>query len=358
MTRRMFDSSMYKNEKFSRMPITVRFLQIGMLNHADDQGRLKANPNHLRGDIFPDDEDITGKDIQKWLEIMVKNGTIILYTEDEKQYAQFVNWWKYQSLQYAQPSQFPRPDGWQDRIRRTATKGLIVTCNWVTVDGSLLNDTCDQDGNLLPKEKIKIVPPPETPSANHLNGSSDSPADSPERSGIDTILTKLNLNKTTTTTAPNVVEAKPESEPEPEAKSGSSGGGLPEKRNRRGDEEFARLCLKFEMEGFGTLTDLLAEQINALLNEHPVDWIADAMAVAVGANKRQINYVRGILVRWRADGRNTPSQPAANAQGKQLLTLKRWCLDRYNIDNPKLVADVPESRIYAEYEHYRQQQAH
>ena len=164
---------------------------------------------------------------------------------------------------------------------------------------------------------------------------------------------EIKVKETTTTTAPNI-----DPEPKPEQPSGSSGGGLPEKRNRRGDEEFARLCLKLEMEGFGTLTDLLAEQINALLNEHPVDWISDAMAVAVGANKRQINYVRGILVRWRADGRNAPGQPSANVQGKQLLTLKRWCLNRYNIDNPKLVADVPEERIYAEYEHYRQQQAH
>lgn len=343
-------------------------LQIGIITHADDQGRGKANPSFLRMQIFPDDEDVTNADIQKWLGLMIKNGTIAAYAVDEKQYVQLLNWWKYQSLQYAQPSQFPRPEGWHDRIRKTVTKGFIATCNWQTVDGVQLEDTCDQDGNPLPKKIVAKPPEPPTPSVNGQSPNglmphqvvdtstiiSHSPESSPESSPERTIeLNRIELNRIkTTTTAP------PENEPESKTNSGSGGGSLPEKRNRRGDEEFARLCLKFETEGFGTLTELLAEEINALLNEFPVDWISDAMAVAVGANKRQIRYVRGVLVKWRADGRNAPTAQASSPP-KPLKNFKRWLLDSYNCDLLDVVlarsSNISEAMIRGQYEQYRTQ---
>ena len=170
MSRRMIDTSLWQNEKFTRMPLGARMLQIGIITHADDQGRAKANPSFLRMQIFPDDEDITNADIQKWFGLMIKNGTIISYTVDEKQYVQLCNWWKYQSLQYAAPSQFPRPDGWKDRIRKTVTKGFIATCNWQTVDGTQLEDTCDQDGNPLPRQPMPKGPPTPPPSGQSPNG--------------------------------------------------------------------------------------------------------------------------------------------------------------------------------------------
>lgn len=213
MSRRMIDTSLWQNEKFTRMPLGARMLQIGIITHADDQGRAKANPSFLRMQIFPDDEDITNADIQKWLGLMIKNGTIISYTVDEKQYVQLCNWWKYQSLQYAAPSQFPRPDGWKDRIRKTVTKGFIATCNWQTVDGTQLEDTCDQDGNPLPKQPMPKGPPTTPPSGQSPNGlkpnqvvdnakdnghSPESPGGhSPESSPERTIeLNRIELNRT------------------------------------------------------------------------------------------------------------------------------------------------------------------
>jgi len=154
MARRMIDDSMWANERFAEMPMGARLLQIGIINHADDQGRMKANPVYLRAQIFPYD-DISPKQIKEWLDIMAANDTIILFDADGRAYLQLTNWWKYQALQYAQPSQCPRPAGWKDRIRRTLTKGLIVTCNWQKVNGEPLEDTCDMDGKALPGRKPK-----------------------------------------------------------------------------------------------------------------------------------------------------------------------------------------------------------
>lgn len=108
MTRRMIDSSMWSNENFAALPAMARLLQIGMINHADDQGRVKANPMYLSKEIFPYDR-VAPTNVTKWLEQMAGNGTIILYAVEGKQYAQLTKWWEYQSLQYAAPSEYPPP---------------------------------------------------------------------------------------------------------------------------------------------------------------------------------------------------------------------------------------------------------
>ena len=364
MTRRMIDAALWQNEKFTRMPMGARMLQLGIITHADDQGRAKASLSFLRMQIFPDDEEVTNVDIQRWLDLMVKNGTIILYVADEKQYVQLINWWKYQSLQYAQPSQYPRPSGWQDRIRKTVTKGFIATCNWVTVDGTQLEDTCDQNGQPLPKRPSKTKPAPsssgQSPNGTGpnqvkptqpitANSGESSPLYSPESSPERTI--ELNINKLNKTTLPRACEA----ESAPETESGGSGGGS---KIEQDSTEYVQICAKFEKNGFGTLTEILAEEINTLLGEYPHTWILDAITVAVQANNRRLRYVRGILAKWRADGRQGSGPPIPLGKPKQqtaLLPIGRWCLDKYFTSNPKFVPDKTEELIHAEYEQYKQQ---
>jgi DnaD/phage-associated family protein len=145
MTRRMLDSAIWKNEKFGVMPPMARLLAIGIINQADDQGRGKAHPVYLRSQVFPYD-DVTAGQVAEWLAMVATNETILLYQVDGKDYYQIINWWSYQSHQYAMPSQYPKPDGWKDRIRKTLTKGVIITCNWITTDGKPSPDTCDEQG--------------------------------------------------------------------------------------------------------------------------------------------------------------------------------------------------------------------
>lgn len=231
---RMLDSSIWDNEKFGALPMGAQLLQIGMINHADDQGRVKANPLYLSKAIFLYNEEVTLADIRKWLELLHANGTILLYAIEDKQYAQHANWWKYQTLQYAQPSEYPRPEGWQDRIRRTVTKTLIATCNWVKVNGEPVPDTCDMDGKLLPGRPGRPAPP-FTPESNppSPNGASpylpddsgeyspdDLPDDSGERATYSTNLTELNLTKgegIDTGTPARVSADKPTAPPPPKS---------------------------------------------------------------------------------------------------------------------------------------------
>ncbi len=148
MTRRMVDSGMWSNESFAALPAMARLLQIGIINHADDQGRIKAHPAYLRSQIFPYD-DVAIDDITKWLQLITQNGTAIIYEVDGKEYLQLVKWWDYQSLQYASPSEYPAPGAWLDHIRFNAkgAPNLVLTFNWTTTKGDTLPDTCDARGN-------------------------------------------------------------------------------------------------------------------------------------------------------------------------------------------------------------------
>lgn len=179
MTRRMIDSAMWSNENFAALPVMARLLQVGIINMADDQGRVKAFPAYLRSQIFPYD-DVSIVDIAKWLQLIAKNGTIAIYQAGGKEYIQLLNWWDYQSLQFASPSQYPAPDGWQDHIRYNA-KGLrILTHCWITIDGTSPDDTCDERGDPLPI--VATLPPVNRGGRPRRNLDVNSPGNLPENS--------------------------------------------------------------------------------------------------------------------------------------------------------------------------------
>jgi hypothetical protein len=141
-----------------------------MVNHADDQGRIKANPAYLRSIIFPYD-DVSLADIEGWLDELAANGTILIYTVDRKTYAQFLNWWEYQRMNFAAPSQYLAPDGWCDRIRYNAKGGKVLYYNWLATDGRRLTDTCDASGQpLVDAPKIHMAVHMDTPNGSPKGG--------------------------------------------------------------------------------------------------------------------------------------------------------------------------------------------
>ena len=116
-----------------------------MINIADDQGRLKAHPLYLAKEIFPYDHTET-IDVSKWLEQMVEHGTIELYMVEGKQYAQFRNWWDYQTLQFAHPSAYPRPEGWLDHLRFNSKGNQMLVANWTTPKGERMQGIPTDNG--------------------------------------------------------------------------------------------------------------------------------------------------------------------------------------------------------------------
>jgi DNA replication protein len=54
----------------------------------------------------------------------------------------------------------------------------------------------------------------------------------------------------------------------------------------------------------GLITPMIAEQLKAASEEYPLDWIDDAIRIAVDNNVRRWSYISRILASWNERGRN------------------------------------------------------
>jgi len=72
----------------------------------------------------------------------------------------------------------------------------------------------------------------------------------------------------------------------------------------------------------GQLTPMIADELKDMQQEFPAFWIEEALHIAVTANKRNIRYVRGILERWRKEGKDGGGfiQRRDEADGKQYVS--------------------------------------
>lgn len=252
MARRMIDTGMWSNENFAALSAMARLLLIGIITLADDQGRCKANPAYLRSQIFPY-EDIPTGDIESWLIQMDSNDTLQLYTRHGKAYLQLTNWWEYQPLDWARPSEYPAPDGWQDRIRYNAKGNTCLTYNWRTKSGTCPPDNCDSNG--VPTMVATQVP-----------------TQVPTEAGTQVNKTKLNKTKVTTD-----------------------------------DDDSWRNVVDAYHQEIGVITPGVSEEVKAYYDEMGATILIDAFKEASRNNIRKWSYVDGILKKWRASGRQPPN---------------------------------------------------
>lgn len=62
----------------------------------------------------------------------------------------------------------------------------------------------------------------------------------------------------------------------------------------------------FENEGFGTISPVIADQLNDLVETFGERWVCEALKRSVVAGKRKISYVGGILKNWKSEGVDEP----------------------------------------------------
>ena len=78
--------------------------------------------------------------------------------------------------------------------------------------------------------------------------------------------------------------------------------------DRRTDPEYGAICKAYENE-IGLLTELISDDLKALVNDFPAQWIVDAIQESARANVRKLNYAKSILNRWKNEGRNANGKP-------------------------------------------------
>lgn len=80
-----------------------------LITYVDDYGRGSADPELLKGFVFPRRKGVTESTIQKTLEELATTGSVILYEVDGEPYLCFPNWSEHQTVRN-KVSKFPAPE--------------------------------------------------------------------------------------------------------------------------------------------------------------------------------------------------------------------------------------------------------
>lgn len=83
-------------------------LWLYLITYVDDYGRGSADPELLKGLVFPRRKGVTEKQIQDALVVLANTGMVILYEVDGEPFFYFSNWSEHQRIQ-AKKAKFPDP---------------------------------------------------------------------------------------------------------------------------------------------------------------------------------------------------------------------------------------------------------
>lgn len=107
--KRFLTPDIWSDAFFVKLSPQERLLFIGLITLADDEGRLRATPSYLKGEIFPEDRlpEVRIKELRD--RIAALNRSVQLYKVDGMAYIQLHNWPRYQRPSHATPSRLPPP---------------------------------------------------------------------------------------------------------------------------------------------------------------------------------------------------------------------------------------------------------
>lgn len=96
----------WEDEKIASLSRDARLLFIGLWNHADDSGRMRAHPRFVQSKVFPYDLDL---DVRPLIRELASNGFLCLYSSDGQDYLWVRNFSKHQRIDKPQKSLLPEP---------------------------------------------------------------------------------------------------------------------------------------------------------------------------------------------------------------------------------------------------------
>lgn len=119
-TRRMLSRNITVSKKVAKVSGSGgtsdpwgKLLFTWLIPFTDDYGRFHADPHLLKGFIFPLEDTITPKHIEKMLAELDKRKLIVLYDDDGSSYLEIRNFEKFQTFRSDRKRQadFPAPTG-------------------------------------------------------------------------------------------------------------------------------------------------------------------------------------------------------------------------------------------------------
>lgn len=128
---RVFPQSYSTDRRYGRLSIEAIGLYPLMWSNADDQGRLIGDPEEIKYSCCPNVDHLTKQNIPGLLQELEDNNLIMLYRTHKSDVIQMLDWWSvHYKLQWAWPSEYPPPEGWQDHLRYKKDAKTVETLNW------------------------------------------------------------------------------------------------------------------------------------------------------------------------------------------------------------------------------------
>ena len=109
MPNRLIKDSIRTSKSVNAMSDFQFRLWVYLITYVDDYGRGSADPELLKGFVFPRRKGVTEVTIQKTLADLAATGSVILYEVDGEPYLCFPNWSKHQTVRN-RVSKYPAPE--------------------------------------------------------------------------------------------------------------------------------------------------------------------------------------------------------------------------------------------------------
>ena len=125
----------WQHPKVTRVSRDARLLFLGLLNEADDAGKLRYSPKRLAGVLFGDDEDVTPHTLDAWAEELEKADLVLRYEVDGASLLAVLGFTEHQNINRPSPSRLPDP---------SVNPPTILTEDSVSVHGSLTESSSQE----------------------------------------------------------------------------------------------------------------------------------------------------------------------------------------------------------------------
>jgi len=127
---RVFPQFYSTDRRYARLSVKAIGLYPLMWVNADDQGRLTGDPEEIKYTCCPNVDHITKVEVPLLLEELATQNLILCYNTPKTAAIQMLDWWEVHRLQWAWPSDYAPPDGWQDHLRYKKSATEVITLNW------------------------------------------------------------------------------------------------------------------------------------------------------------------------------------------------------------------------------------
>lgn len=106
---RQFKPAFFTDDKVGKLSRDARLFFFGVLSEADDEGRLVDSPKRLAGVVFPFDDDVTPKKVERWINELVEQRMVVRYTHDGGRFLYVRKFKDHQKMSHPTPSTLPPP---------------------------------------------------------------------------------------------------------------------------------------------------------------------------------------------------------------------------------------------------------